>query len=214
MKQLVVSAGQFSSHHFRLIFFHRLTFVLRRLFWFRPPPPLRWFFRRDRTNPSLALPHLPSPVAAAAAPQPNPAAGDLLAPLRRRPQPSIPLPREGKAREGKGRERECPDPRRHQRAVVDLIRVRPRGRSAMEVRRGPAAAMDGRRRPKPYPGRRLNLQGRASATADLRMTAPDLDAQPAAAAAVGRPNARALPPSLMALLPPTLPPSRGCAADV
>ncbi|EMS64405.1 hypothetical protein TRIUR3_03140 [Triticum urartu] len=40
--------------------------------------------------------------------------------------------REGKAREGKGRERERPDPRRHQRAVVDLIRVRPRGRSAME----------------------------------------------------------------------------------
>uniref|UniRef100_A0A8R7V8U9 Uncharacterized protein n=1 Tax=Triticum urartu TaxID=4572 RepID=A0A8R7V8U9_TRIUA len=60
----------------------------------------------DRTNPSLALPRLPSPVAAAAAPQSNPAAGDLLAPLRRRPQPSIPLPREsqGKGREGKGRE--------------------------------------------------------------------------------------------------------------
>ncbi|KAM3292185.1 hypothetical protein ACQJBY_036220 [Aegilops geniculata] len=77
--------------------------------------------------------------------------------------------REGKAREGKGRKREHPDPRRHQRAIVDLIRVRPRGRSAMEVRPGPAAAMDGRRCPKPYPqGRRLNLQGRAPATADLR----------------------------------------------
>uniref|UniRef100_A0A8R7QAN8 Uncharacterized protein n=1 Tax=Triticum urartu TaxID=4572 RepID=A0A8R7QAN8_TRIUA len=79
----------------------------------------------------------------------------------------------------------------------------------MEVRRGPAAAMDGRRHPKPYLGRRLNLQGRAPATADLRMTAPDLDAQPAAAATVGRPNARALLPSLMALLPPTLPPHVG-----
>uniref|UniRef100_A0A8R7Q9S0 Uncharacterized protein n=1 Tax=Triticum urartu TaxID=4572 RepID=A0A8R7Q9S0_TRIUA len=41
------------------------------------------------------------------------------------------------------------------------------------------------------------------------MTAPDLDAQPAAAATVGRPNARALLPSLMALLPPTLPPHVG-----
>uniref|UniRef100_A0A8R7RGL0 Uncharacterized protein n=1 Tax=Triticum urartu TaxID=4572 RepID=A0A8R7RGL0_TRIUA len=168
----------------------------------------------DRTNPSLALPRLPYPVAAAAAPQSNHAAGDLLAPLRRRPQPSIPLPREGKGREGKGREgkgrqgkgreRECPDPRQHQRAVVDLIRVHPRGRSAMEVRPGPAAAMDGRRRPKPYPqGRRLNLQGRAPATTALRMTAPDLDAQPAAAAAAGRPNARpSLPPSWLCFLLP------------
>ncbi|XP_048574120.1 uncharacterized protein LOC125554690 [Triticum urartu] len=39
-------------------------------------------------------------------PQSNPAASDLLAPLRRRPQPSIPLPREsiGKGREGKARQ--------------------------------------------------------------------------------------------------------------
>ena len=48
MKQLVVSAGQFSSHHFRPVFFRRLTFL--DFFWFRPPPPLRWFYRRDRTN--------------------------------------------------------------------------------------------------------------------------------------------------------------------